>query len=47
MCWVRPFVFVTDSDTPSTNYESECTLEPSVIFRHVTHGPRSQGAWTS
>ena len=47
MCWVRPFVFVTDSDTPPTNNESDFTLQSGVIFRYVTHGPRSQGAWTS
>jgi transposase len=36
------FVFVTDRDVPATNNVSERALRPSVIFRKVTNGFRSQ-----
>jgi transposase len=36
------FVFVTDRDVPATNNASERALRPSVIFRKVTNGFRSQ-----
>ncbi len=41
------FVFVTDRDVPATNNISERALRPSVIFRKVTNGFRSEwGAQT-
>ena len=41
------FVFVTDRAIPATNNACERALRPSVIFRKVTHGFRSQwGAQT-
>ena len=41
------FVFVTDRAVPSTNNVSERALRPSVIFRKVTNGFRSEwGAQT-
>jgi transposase len=41
------FVFVTDRDVPATNNVSERALRPSVIFRKVTNGFRSEwGAHT-
>jgi len=41
------FVFVTRRDVPATNNDSERALRPSVIFRKVTGGFRSQwGAQT-
>jgi len=41
------FVFVTDSAVPPTNNVSERALRPSVIFRKVTNGFRSEwGAQT-
>jgi len=36
------FVFVTDRDVPATNNVSERALRPSVIFRKVTNGFRSE-----
>ena len=36
------FVFVTDRDVPATNNISERALRPSVIFRKVTNGFRSE-----
>ena len=36
------FVFVTDRDVPYTNNASERALRPSVVFRKVTNGFRSQ-----
>jgi len=36
------FVFVTNRDVPYTNNASERALRPSVIFRKVTNGFRSQ-----
>lgn len=36
------FVFVTHRDVPATNNECERALRPSVIFRKVTGGFRSQ-----
>jgi transposase len=36
------FVFVTDRDVPPTNNVSERHLRPSVIFRKVTNGFRSE-----
>jgi len=36
------FVFVTDRDVPATNNVSERALRPSVIFRKVTNGCRSE-----
>ena len=36
-------MFVTDSDTPPTNNESDFTLQSGVIFRYVTHGPALAG----
>jgi len=36
------FVFVTERDVPATNNVSERALRPSVIFRKVTNGFRSQ-----
>ena len=35
-------VFVTDREVPFTNNESERALRPSVIFRKVTNGTRSE-----
>jgi len=35
------FVFVTDRDVPSTNNVSEREIRPSVVFRKVTNGFRS------
>jgi transposase len=35
-------VFVTDREVPFTNNESERALRPSVIFRKVTNGSRSE-----
>ena len=35
-------VFVTDREVPFKNNESECAVWPSVIFRKVTTGWRSQ-----
>jgi transposase len=41
------FVFITDRDVPATNNVSERALRPSVIFRKVTNGFRSEwGAQT-
>jgi len=41
------FVFVTDRAVPATNNVSERALRPSVIFRKVTNGFRSEwGAQT-
>ena len=41
------FVLVTDRDVPATNTVSERALRPSVIFRKVTNGFRSEwGAHT-
>jgi transposase len=41
------FVFVTDHGVPPTNNVSERALRPSVIFRKVTNGFRSEwGAGT-
>jgi transposase len=41
------FVFVTDRDVPATNNVSERALRPSVIFRKMTNGFRSEwGAQT-
>jgi len=41
------FVFVTNRDVPATNNVSERNLRPSVIFRKVTNGFRSEwGAQT-
>lgn len=41
------FVFVTDRDVPATNNACERALRPSVIFRKVTNGFRSEwGAQT-
>ncbi len=41
------FVFVTRRDVPATNNACERALRPSVIFRKVTGGFRSQwGAQT-
>jgi transposase len=41
------FVFVTDRDVPATNNLCERALRPSVIFRKVTNGFRSEwGAQT-
>ena len=37
-------VFVTDREVPFTNNESERALGPSVIFRKVTNGTRSEWA---
>ncbi len=36
------FVFITDRDVPATNNDCERALRPSVIFRKVTGGFRSQ-----
>jgi transposase len=36
------FVFVTERDVPATNNVSERALRPSVIFRKVTNGFRSE-----
>ena len=36
------FTFVTDRDVPTTNNGSERALRPSVIFRKVTNGFRSE-----
>ena len=36
------FTFVTDRDVPATNNGSERALRPSVIFRKVTNGFRSE-----
>jgi transposase len=36
------FVFITDRDVPATNNVSERALRPSVVFRKVTNGFRSQ-----
>ena len=36
------FVFVTNRDVPATNNVSERALRPSVIFRKVTNGFRSE-----
>ncbi|MFZ0889534.1 MAG: transposase, partial [Candidatus Binataceae bacterium] len=36
------FVFVTDRDVPATNNVCERALRPSVIFRKVTNGFRSE-----
>ena len=36
------FVFVTNSRAPYTNNASERALHPSVVFRKVTNGFRSQ-----
>lgn len=36
------FVFMTDRDVPATNNVSERALRPSVIFRKVTNGFRSE-----
>ena len=36
------FVFVTDRDVPATNNVSERALRPSVVFRKVTNGFRSE-----
>ncbi len=41
-CRAHLFVFVTDRDVPPTNNVSERALRPSVIFRKVTNGFRSQ-----
>ncbi len=35
-------VFVTDREIPFTNNDSERALRPSVIFRKVTNGTRSE-----
>ena len=41
------FVFITERDVPATNNVSERALRPSVIFRKVTNGFRSEwGAQT-
>ena len=41
------FVFITERDVPATNNVSERALRPSVIFRKVTNGFRSEwGAHT-
>ena len=41
------FIFVTDRAVPATNNDSERALRPSVIFRKVTNGFRSEwGAQT-
>ena len=41
------FVFITDRDVPATNNVCERALRPSVIFRKVTNGFRSEwGAQT-
>jgi transposase len=41
------FVFITDRDVPATNNICERALRPSVIFRKVTNGFRSEwGAQT-
>jgi len=37
-------VFLTRRDVEATNNESERALRPSVIFRRVTNGFRSDGA---
>ena len=36
------FVFVTERDVPATNNVSDRALRPSVIFRKVTNGFRSE-----
>ncbi len=36
------FVFITDRDVPATNNACERALRPSVIFRKVTNGFRSE-----
>lgn len=36
------FVSITDRDVPATNNVSERALRPSVIFRKVTNGFRSE-----
>jgi len=41
-CYYDLFVFATRRDVPSTNNVSERALRPSVIFRKVTGGFRSQ-----
>ena len=41
-CRAKLFVFVTRRDVPATNNVSERHLRPSVIFRKVTNGFRSQ-----
>ncbi|MGI4796979.1 MAG: IS66 family transposase [Janthinobacterium lividum] len=38
------FVFITERDVPATNNVSERALRPSVIFRKVTNGFRSEWA---
>ena len=35
-------MFVTDREVPFTNNDSERALRPSVIFRKVTNGTRSE-----
>ena len=40
------FVFMTDPDVPATNNISEREIRPSVIFRKVTNGFRSDWAIT-
>ena len=41
-CRDKLFVFVTQRDVPATNNVSERMLRPSVIFRKVTNGFRSE-----
>ena len=42
-CYHDLFVFITQRDVPATNNVSERALRPSVIFRKVTGGFRSEG----
>jgi transposase len=38
----KPLVFLTRRDVAATNNDSERALRPSVIFRRVTNGFRSE-----